>query len=103
MGPSVSNTAISRRRFRALSAVALPFVGLATSPPLGPRIGAGIGVGVGHLLRPDGLPPRWHNVSISATLAAVADALATAACLLDRAAIDAALAAFSDARREHLS
>jgi len=36
-------------------------------------------------------------------LAAVADALSTAACLMDRAAIDAALAAFPGARLEDLS
>lgn len=72
---------------------------LATSSPLGTRIGAG----TGHILHPKGLPPRWKTVSISASLAAVADALSTAACLLDRAAIDAALAVFPDARLEHLS
>jgi thiamine biosynthesis lipoprotein len=72
---------------------------LATSSPLGTRIGSG----AGHILHPKGLPPRWQTVSISAPLAAVADALSTAACLMDRPAIDAALAVFSGARLEHLS
>ena len=72
---------------------------LATSSPLGTRIGSG----AGHILHPKGLPTRWQTVAISAPLAAVADALSTAACLLDRLAIDTALAAFPGARLEHLS
>lgn len=72
---------------------------LATSSPLGTRIGSG----TGHILHPKGLPPRWQTVSISAPLAAVADALSTAACLMERREIDAALAAFPSARLEHLS
>jgi thiamine biosynthesis lipoprotein len=72
---------------------------LATSSPLGTRIG----LGTAHILHPKGLPPRWQTVSISAPLAAVADALSTAACLMERPAIDAALAVFSGARLEHLS
>ena len=71
---------------------------LATSSPLGTRIGAG----ASHILHPKGLQPRWQTVSICAPLGAVADALSTAACLLDRPAIDAALAAFPGARLEHL-
>ena len=72
---------------------------LATSSPLGTRIGSG----AGHILHPKGLPTRWQTVAISAPMAAVADALSTAACLLDRPAIDTALAAFPGARLEHLS
>lgn len=72
---------------------------LATSSPLGTRIGSG----AGHILHPKGLPPCWQTVAISAPLAAVADALSTAACLMERPAIDAALAAFPGARLEHLS
>jgi len=72
---------------------------LATSSPLGTRIGAG----QGHILHPKGQPPLWRTASVSASSAAVADALSTAACLLDRAAIDRALAAFPGARLEHLS
>jgi thiamine biosynthesis lipoprotein len=72
---------------------------LATSSPMGTVIGAGFS----HILHPGGLPPRWQTVAISAPRAAVADALSTAACLMDRSAIDAALAAFPGARLEHLS
>ena len=72
---------------------------LATSSPMGTRIGAGLG----HILRPDGRPARWNTVSISAPEAAIADALSTAACLMDRAEIDAALQAFPGTRLEHLS
>lgn len=72
---------------------------LATSSPLGTRIGAG----QGHILHPQGQLPVWRTASVSAPSAAVADALSTAACLMDRAAIDHALTAFPAARLEHLS
>lgn len=72
---------------------------LATSSPMGTRIGAG----QAHILHPKGQPPLWQTVSVSAPSAAVADALSTAACLLDRAAITRALRAFPGARLEHLS
>lgn len=71
---------------------------LATSSPLGTRIGAGSA----HILHPAGLPPRWSTVSVSAPDAATADALSTAFCLMDRAGIDAALAAFPGAALEYL-
>ncbi|PIV78196.1 MAG: FAD:protein FMN transferase [Rhodobacteraceae bacterium CG17_big_fil_post_rev_8_21_14_2_50_63_15] len=83
----------------ALADLTLHDRALATSSPMGTRIGAGLG----HILHPQGLPPRWQTAAISAPLAAVADALSTAACLMDRAAIDAALAAFPGARLEDLS
>jgi FAD:protein FMN transferase len=72
---------------------------LATSSPMGTRIGRGSG----HILHPKGLPPRWQTVAISAPEAAVADALSTAACLMDHDAIDRAIAAFPGARLEHVS
>lgn len=72
---------------------------LATSSPMGTRIGRTHG----HILRPDGGPALWRTVSVSAPEAAVADALSTAACLMDRASIERALAAFPGARLEHLS
>lgn len=71
---------------------------LATSSPLGTRIGTG----AAHILHPKGTPPRWSTVAVSAKDAATADALSTAFCLMDRPAIDAALAAFPDARIEAL-
>lgn len=83
----------------ALADLALRDRALATSSPLGTPIGAG----QGHILHPQGLPSIWQTAAISAATAAVADALSTAACLLDRAGIDRALAAFPGARLEHLS
>jgi thiamine biosynthesis lipoprotein len=79
----------------------LPLTGraLATSSPMGTRIGAG----AGHILHPAGTAPRWQTVAVSAPMAAVADALSTAACLMDRAAIDRALAAFPGARLDVLA
>lgn len=71
---------------------------LATSSPLGTRIGGGHA----HVLHPAGLPPRWSTVTVSAPDAATADALSTAFCLMDRAGIDAALAAFPGAALEYL-
>lgn len=82
-----------------LSDLALSDRALATSSPMGTRIGGN----QSHILRPDGRPALWRTVSISAPEAAVADALSTAACLMDRAAIDRALAAFPGAQLEHLS
>jgi thiamine biosynthesis lipoprotein len=55
----------------------------------------------GHILDPRSgrpAPGRWRLVSVTAPQAALADALSTAFCLLDRARIDAALAAFPQAR-----
>lgn len=72
---------------------------LATSSPLGTRIGGG----QPHILGPQGQKPLWQTVSVSAPTAAVADALSTAFCLMDRAAIATALAAFPGARLEHLA
>lgn len=73
---------------------------LATSAAWGTRIGP-----VGdrpHIMGPAGEPPRWALASVSAASAALADALSTAAILMDRPAIDRALAAFPDARIEAL-
>ena len=83
----------------ALADLALRDRALATSSPLGTRIGAG----QAHILHPKGQPPQWQTAAISAPSAALADALSTAACLMDRVAIEAALAAFPGARLEHLS
>jgi thiamine biosynthesis lipoprotein len=69
---------------------------LATSSPRGTLIGDGRP----HILGPAGQPPLWSTVAVSAPLAAVADALSTAFCLMDRIEIDRALAAFPGARVE---
>lgn len=71
---------------------------LATSSPSGTLVN-----GQPHILGPHGQPPSWHTVSVSASSAAVADALSTAFCLMDRPALDRALTAFPDARIEALS
>ncbi len=71
---------------------------LATSSPRGTLV-----AGQPHILGPQGQPPLWQTVSISAPSAAVADALSTACCLMDRPAIDAALAAFPGAQVEAMA
>lgn len=71
---------------------------LATSSPRGTLVN-----GHSHILGPQGQPPLWDTVSVSAPSAAVADALSTAFCLMDRPAIDAALADFPAARLEALA
>jgi FAD:protein FMN transferase len=71
---------------------------LATSSPRGTLVS-----GQPHILGPQGQPPLWQTVSVSAPMAAVADALSTAFCLMDRPAIDAALTRFPGARLEALA
>lgn len=71
---------------------------LATSSPRGTLVN-----GQPHILGPEGQPPLWQTVSVSAPRAAVADALSTAFCLMDRAAIDRALTTFPEARLEVLA
>lgn len=71
---------------------------LATSSPSGTLIGHGSP----HIINPLGGAPRWQLVSISAPEAAVADALSTAFCLMDRPAMDRALQSFPHARIEAL-
>lgn len=77
---------------------------LATSAPLGTVFDAA-GY-AGHILNPrTGVPARsnWQRISVSATSAALADALSTAACLMqDRDTIETALAGFADIRIEAL-
>jgi thiamine biosynthesis lipoprotein len=61
---------------------------------------------VGHILDPwTGLPaaPRWRLVSVTAPDAGLADALSTAFCLMPRADILRTLAAFPQARLQHLA
>ncbi len=70
---------------------------LATSSPQGTLVN-----GQPHILGPKGQQPIWQTVSVSADRAALADGLSTAFCLMDRPAIDAALAAFPEARLEVL-
>jgi len=72
---------------------------LASSGPLGTTFDEG--GRAGHILDPrTGRPaaPRWRLVSVTAPRAGLADALSTAACLLDADGIAALLARFPDAR-----
>ncbi|KAF0113943.1 MAG: hypothetical protein FD150_1835, partial [Rhodobacteraceae bacterium] len=71
---------------------------LATSSP-----GGTIMNGHSHILGPQGQAPLWQTVSVSAPSAAVADALSTAFCLMDRSAIDRALQDFPGAQVEVLA
>lgn len=77
---------------------------LATSAPLGTVFDAA--GHAGHILDPrTGLPApsNWRQISMSATSAALADALSTAACLMpDRETIETTLAGFADVRIEAL-
>ncbi|MGD9917295.1 MAG: FAD:protein FMN transferase [Paenirhodobacter sp.] len=69
---------------------------LATSAPAGTRIGPG--GDAPHILDPLGpRTPRWRLAAVAAPRAALADALSTAACVMDRVAIEAALTAFPGA------
>lgn len=78
---------------------------LATSAPLGTTFDQG--GRDGHILDPaTGMPTpaNWRSISASAPSAAIADALATAACLMpDEGSILAMIARFSDARLEGAS
>ena len=80
-GPDGAELATTRLTDRAL----------ATSSPRGTLVN-----GQPHILGPQGQPPLWQTVSVSAPSAAVADALSTAFCLMERPAIDAALVHFPD-------
>lgn len=72
---------------------------LATSSPLGTRIGSGRP----HILDPrSDSAPAWRLASVSAHRAALADGLSTAFCLMDRPAIQQALDRFPEARLEAL-
>lgn len=83
---------------QAIRALALRERALATSAAYGTRIGPN--GDRAHIIGPAGQQPRWSLISVSADSAMVADALSTAAILMDRPAIDRALADFPDARLE---
>lgn len=83
---------------RALTSLRLADRALATSSPRGTLVN-----GHPHILGPQGQLPLWQTVSVSAPSAALADALSTAFCLMDRPQIAAALAVFPDCRIEALT
>lgn len=60
---------------------------MATSSPGAMRLGMS-----GHILGPQGQPPRWSTVSVEAPWAGLADGLSTAFCLMEADAIRAAAA-----------
>lgn len=57
---------------------------MATSSPGAMRLGRS---GCGHILGPSGQAPLWSTISVEADTATLADAVSTALCLADRAAI----------------
>jgi len=65
---------------------------LATSAPTGTRIGP-TGQDA-HIVNPSGRAPLWQQASVEADQAALADALSTAFCLMERYTIDKTLNAF---------
>lgn len=81
----------------AVGETALRDTALAVSSPAGTRIGpAGV---ASHILDPRAArAPLWRLAAITAPSAALADALSTAACVMERPAIEAALAQFGGAR-----
>lgn len=88
--------AVATPEGRELIRLGLSDRALATSSPMGTRIGTG----TAHILHPTGQPPHWSTVAVSADRAATADALSTAFCLMDETAIETALSCFPDARVE---
>ncbi len=88
--------AVATPEGRELIRVNLSDRALATSSPMGTRIGAG----APHILHPAGKPPLWSTISVSAKNAAIADALSTAFCLMDMPAIGFALDRFPEATLE---
>lgn len=90
---------IADRDGHTLRTIPLVNRALATSSPFSLRLAGG----EPHILGPHGEMPRWQTVSVSDISAAVADALSTAFCLMDRPAIDQALLHFPDARIEVLA
>ena len=68
---------------------------VATSSPAAILVG-----GQPHILSRDGTAPSWSTVSVTAPTAAMADALSTAFCLMDRGAIRTTLATLPDTQAQ---
>ncbi len=77
--------------FGELAQATLQGRAMATSSPAALAVG-----GQSHILSRDGQAPCWSTVSVMAPTAAVADALSTAFCLMDHAAITATLGHVTD-------
>lgn len=84
---------------KAIARVALTDRALSTSSPSGTLIGQGRP----HILDPRGRNPQWEIIAVSAPSAALADALSTAFCVMDRAVIHSALSRFPGARLEAIA
>ncbi|WP_372840847.1 FAD:protein FMN transferase [Phaeovulum sp.] len=96
--------ALDDRSGIAPSPVSLRDGAMASSAPRGTTFDAA--EQIGHILDPQsGLPARtpWQLISVTAPQAALADALSTAMCLMDRAEMTALLGQFPAARLVHLS
>lgn len=91
--------AIADAKGRITTEIPLTNRALATSSPKGTLIGQG----QPHILHPAGIAPYWALASVSAPTAALADALSTAFCLMEKAQITEALTVFPETRLEVLS
>ncbi|WP_237065621.1 FAD:protein FMN transferase [Loktanella sp. M215] len=80
------HVAIADPAFGVLAQTTLTGQAIATSSPAALMVG-----GQPHILSRDGAAPHWSTVSITAPTAAMADALSTGFCLMDRMAIRATL------------
>lgn len=92
IGPLAWTAGIQAPDGRIVRELALQSRALATSAAYGTRIGPA--EDRAHIIGPKGQAPQWSLVSISADCAMLADALSTAAILMTRTEIEAALAAF---------
>ena len=97
MGPRDWRAGLADARGRIHRHIALRERALATSSPMGTRIGPRGGA---HILAADGRPPLWDTISVSAPDAALADGLSTALCLMPAPAARKALAELPDCRIE---
>lgn len=97
MGPRDWRAGLADARGRIHRHIALRERALATSSPMGTRIGP---MGAAHILAADGTAPQWDTISVSAPQAALADGLSTALCLMSANAARKALATLTDCRIE---
>ena len=97
MGPRDWRAGLADAQGRVHRHIALRERGLATSSPMGTRIGPN---GAAHILAANGSLPLWDTISVSAPQAALADGLSTALCLMPASAARKALADLPDCQIE---
>lgn len=97
MGPQGWRAGLADARGRVHRHIMLRERAVATSSPMGTRIGPR---GAAHILAADGTAPVWDTISVSATDAALADGLSTAFCIMPASAIRKTLAELTDCRIE---